>query len=391
MAPVYQDSPLVSPSLNLVFQELHSDAVSLDSTPRTPISQNGQEEQQIKTSLLPGMSTHPMFTELVVRVIGAPVTIGQPLKGVELGAKAMRQGALEETVRFIGWDYIDIGDLDLEPRRNYGDILSPDVNDFTDKDGEVNETSKMGQREPDSKRLLKNHNLKSQDGCSLAVHEVYYSRSKIQNCRHIGFGCGQVFNAVRTAGLKKHFSLTIGGDHSIASGSISGMLSVHPNLAVLWVDAHADCNTPDISTSGHYHGMPAAHVMGWFRKKAKGFAWMERRVWEAIGDSDEISSGPYKLDEERIAFIGLRDIDPSESQLMRESKVKFYTMKHVDEMGIAKVVAESLDAIDPDHNRPLYLSFDIDGCDPHIAPGTGTKARGGLTYREAHYICEVLA
>ncbi len=95
--------------------------------------------------------------------------------------------------------------------------------------------------------------------------------------------------------------------------------------------------------------------------------------------------------ETRLAFIGLRDLDPLEKDSLLKSKVTCFTMKDVDKHGIAKVMEMALKAVDPHNNRPLHLSLDIDSCDPQVAPGTGTKARGGLTYREIHYICEAMA
>jgi arginase len=140
------------------------------------------------------------------------------------------------------------------------------------------------------------------------------------------------------------------------------------------VDAHADANTPDTSPSLHYHGMPAAHVMGWFKKPIAGFEWLKG-----------------KLSPQRIAYIGLRDIDPEEGRMLTEAGIRCFTMQQVDRLGISEVVRMALEAVDPYHKRPLPLSFDIDAIDPAYAPGTGTLARGGLTYRESHYICEDLA
>jgi len=143
---------------------------------------------------------------------------------------------------------------------------------------------------------------------------------------------------------------------------------------VLWVDAHADANTPDTSPSLHYHGMPAAHVMGWFQKSVPGFEWLKSR-----------------LPEGRIAYIGLRDVDPEEGQMLQDHGIPCFTMHDVDRYGIAECVRMALHAIDPYQQRPLHLTFDIDAVDPLFAPGTGTLARGGLTSRESHYICEELA
>eukprot|EP00922_Rhytidocystis_sp_ex-Travisia-forbesii_P036708 GHVS01054592.1.p1 GENE.GHVS01054592.1~~GHVS01054592.1.p1 ORF type:complete len:557 (+),score=121.69 GHVS01054592.1:362-2032(+) len=390
--------------------------------------------------------TKYLFTDSVVRLIGAPIATGQPLGGVEEGPNAVRKGGIQATVEFLGWQFEDAGDLVLVPPEStvnktvgketekekeedqeggkkssaakkpfVAQTLTPPTPGFSTAEDEFTTTDASG------KERLKNKSH------TRPIHEVYYSRKKIKNCSSIGFACCQIFCAVREAALAKRFCLTVGGDHSLATGTITAMLSAYPNLAVIWVDAHGDSNTPDSSPSGHYHGMPAAHVLGWFRKRAKGFHWREKRFWESREEEDKktdeedkktdeedkmllsgsngggdgggdgmVAAGDatadvFTLDEARLAFIGLRDLDPLESRMIGASKVTSYTMKHIDQLGIGEVVARSLDVIDPDQNRPLYLSLDIDSCDPYIAPGTGTKARGGLTYREVHYICETLA
>jgi len=184
---------------------------------------------------------------------------------------------------------------------------------------------------------------------------------------------------VRAAATAGELPLVVGGDHSIAAGSISAAASVHEGLAVVWVDAHADANTPATSPSGNFHGMPAACLLGWFGEDGlpPGFSeWMPARGC---------------LPEDRLAYIGLRDVDVTERQLLRESRCLALSMREVDRYGIATVVEMAIKAIDPRGERPIWLSLDVDAVDPHFAPGTGTMARGGLTYREIHYVCEELA
>jgi ornithine carbamoyltransferase len=198
--------------------------------------------------------------------------------------------------------------------------------------------------------------------------------AKVKNADLIGAACHSVHTAVLQASIDGKFALTIGGDHSIASGSISALLESYPDLAVVWVDAHADANTPETSPSNHYHGMPAAHVMGWFKRGVLGFEWLRTVLPEA-----------------RLAYIGLRDIDPEEGRLLRESCVHVYTIHDVMKLGIGQVVASALNKVDPHGKSPLHLSFDVDSLDPCDAPGTGTLARGGLSFREAQYICTEMA
>jgi arginase len=196
----------------------------------------------------------------------------------------------------------------------------------------------------------------------------------VKNSVVIGHSLRRLFEAMKRIS-ESSFILNIGGDHSIGSASILGRLSVHSDLGVIWVDAHGDCNTPESSESKNYHGMPAAHAMGWFSKTTPGFEWM-----------DEPLKRP--LNESKLVYIGLRDLDPRERDLLRKSKVHIFTMKDIDRLGIAGVMTEALKHLP---TGPLHLSFDIDAIDPSVAPGTGTLARGGLSYRESHYICESLA
>ncbi|TEB15819.1 hydrolase, partial [Perkinsus sp. BL_2016] len=175
----------------------------------------------------------------------------------------------------------------------------------------------------------------------------------------------------------RDFVLTLGGDHSVGSATILAALKRHPTIRVLWVDAHGDCNTPEISESHNYHGMSAAHAMGWFKgSRIPGF--------------DFIPEGGLKenfLHEDRLVYIGLRDLDDGEKKLLRQSKCKYFTMQDIDRLGIATVMELAIAHLDA-KKYPVHLTFDIDAVDPVHAPGTGTLARGGLSYREAHYLCE---
>ncbi|EER00946.1 Arginase, putative [Perkinsus marinus ATCC 50983] len=275
-------------------------------------------------------------------MIGAPISEGQDYdSGVAKAPQALRDGGLSAVVEEVGWGFEDRGDLDLDQLADTPVPNAPPV--------------------PSSRATI-----------------PFYDNAKIKNCEKIGRACGHIFDAVYNAANEGKFVLTVGGDHSLGCPTIAGVMRARPNACVVWVDAHGDCNHPETSPSGNYHGMPAAHAMGWFEKRARGFEWM-----------DEHLSHPLK--EDRIAFIGLRDIDPEERRLLRQSKVKCFTMTDVDRLGISAVMEEALKQINPRGDRPIHLSLDIDGIDPVIAPGTGTKAKGGLTYRESHYICERLA
>ncbi|KAK9450153.1 uncharacterized protein V1518DRAFT_194388 [Limtongia smithiae] len=179
------------------------------------------------------------------------------------------------------------------------------------------------------------------------------------------------------------FPLVIGGDHSLAIGTISGMLSQHPDACLLWIDAHADINTPDSTPSGNIHGCPVAFVAGLVDPLPAQFSWLESSV------SGSASAPRLPLD--RLAYIGLRDVDSGERAILRQHNVAAFSMHHIDKYGIGKVVEMALARINPTGKAPVYVSFDIDALDPEHAPATGTPVRGGLSLREACYICEAVA
>ncbi|RKP06055.1 arginase [Thamnocephalis sphaerospora] len=180
---------------------------------------------------------------------------------------------------------------------------------------------------------------------------------------------------VRAHCAKGELSLTVGGDHSLAIGSISGSIAVYgEDLCVVWVDAHADINTPETTESGNLHGCPVAFLLGLTRGQVPGFDWVE----------------PI-LRKERLVYIGLRDVDAGEKRILREQGIRAFSMHEVDKYGIGRVVEMALDHVNPQRNLPIHLSFDVDALDPSVAPSTGTPVRGGLTFREGHYICEAIA
>jgi len=155
-------------------------------------------------------------------------------------------------------------------------------------------------------------------------------------------------------------------------GTISGTLSTYPNACVIWIDAHADINTSETTSSGNIHGMPVSFLLG-LGPKIPEFAWVK----------------PV-LAPSRIVYIGLRDVDSGEKRILKENNIKAFSMHEVDKYGIGKVVEMALDHVNPKRDLPIHLSFDVDALDPSVAPSTGTPVRGGLTFREGHYICEAI-
>jgi len=187
----------------------------------------------------------------------------------------------------------------------------------------------------------------------------------------------QLSNQVYEQALQGRFVLTLGGDHSIAIGSIAGTAKairerLGKDLAVIWVDAHADINTPETSESGNIHGMPVAWLTGLANEPKGGpFGWITEEM---------------RISVRKLVYIGLRDVDKGEKKILRENGIKAFSMHDVDKYGIGRVMEMALGHIGSD--TPIHLSFDVDALDPAHAPSTGTPVRGGLTLREGDYIAE---
>ncbi|KAH6851403.1 arginase [Alternaria rosae] len=175
--------------------------------------------------------------------------------------------------------------------------------------------------------------------------------------------------------------LTLGGDHSIAIGTVSGTAKavrerLGKDIAVIWVDAHADINTPESSESGNIHGMPVSFLTGIAEEKEREdvFGWLTK---------------DHLISPKKLVYIGLRDIDKGEKDILRRWGIKAFSMHEIDRHGIGKVMDMALGWIGSD--TPIHLSFDVDALDPMWAPSTGTPVRGGLTLREGDFIAECVA
>jgi len=166
------------------------------------------------------------------------------------------------------------------------------------------------------------------------------------------------------------FPICIGGDHSISLGTVAG--TAHGKRSgLIWVDAHTDFNTPASSETGNIHGMPVAHLLG-------------------LGDPKLSSlAGGWHIRPEDVVMIGIRSVDPRERELLLEHRISVYTMKEVDQLGMTRIAAETLEKLGG--LEKLHVSFDADALDPSIAPGVGTPVPGGLSYREAHLLMELLS
>ena len=202
----------------------------------------------------------------------------------------------------------------------------------------------------------------------------------------VGKGCEMIAHAVQHEIKAGKFPLILGGDHSIAAGSLAGILSVKPNTGIIWVDAHADLNSPQMSQSGNMHGMPVGLLMKEVMKEEDtsdipGFEWMGRSDMKRA-----------RLRPDSIVYVGLRDVDPAERRVIRDLGIRVFTMHDIDRYGIGEVMDRVLGyLLERQPERPIHISYDIDAVDPVHAPATGTAVRGGLTYREAHYVCEAVA
>ena len=248
--------------------------------------------------------------------------LGSDRRGVDMGPSAIRYAGLSEAVRNAGVSCDDTGDLPV-PR----------------PEG----------RDPDAER--------PEDGNAKYLKETRWV-------------CRRVESAVADALEDGDCPVILGGDHSIAIGSVGGA-SRDRDVGVLWLDAHGDFNTPETTPSGNIHGMPLAAVLG-------------------RGAFGEMSWPTAPVDEENVAMVGLRDVDGEEQTAIRDSTVDAYTMSDIDTRGIVPVVedalASALDGVDA-----LHVSLDMDLLDPDEAPGVGTPVTGGATYREAHAAMELVA
>ena len=235
--------------------------------------------------------------------------------------------------------------------------------------------------------LLKEHGLNTMlasSGYRIVVEpdilSTDFSRSNVnsdkfnaRNCEEVGFVCEKIYHRVKEHAETENFLLILGGDHCIPIGTIPAIISARKDTGIVWVDAHADINVPATSGSGNMHGMPVSFLMGLVENAASypSMQWFK----PCITPKD-------------VVYIGLRDLDEPEKQLIKTLGIKAFTMYDIDKLGIGKVMEQTNDYL---AGRNLHLSFDIDALDPFYAPHTGTAVRGGLTFREGVFLCESLA
>eukprot|EP00538_Stauroneis_constricta_P006773 CAMPEP_0119551072 /NCGR_PEP_ID=MMETSP1352-20130426/4445_1 /TAXON_ID=265584 /ORGANISM="Stauroneis constricta, Strain CCMP1120" /LENGTH=408 /DNA_ID=CAMNT_0007597081 /DNA_START=38 /DNA_END=1264 /DNA_ORIENTATION=+ len=316
----------------------HSSDVAASETGR---KKTGFGMGQITDQMLPTLKTSKLFQHSkyprTATIIGAPMTYGQPFVGTDHGPQLLRDKGLRGMLTSLGWRVEDLPDL------SYDDIIA---------------SIGSGTADPPNAR----------------------------NCQLVGSGAELLRNKVSETLNEGRFPLILGGDHSIGAGSLAGILEVQPNTGVIWVDAHADLNTPATSGSGNMHGMPIGLLLDHAKYQP------ETAVnFDELPGFEFLKDGP-RLAPDQIVYVGLRDVDPTEREWINNLGIKAYTMFDIDRHGIGAVMDQAFsDLLSKDPNRPLHLSYDIDAIDPILAPATGTTVRGGLTYREAHFVAEAVA
>lgn len=260
---------------------------------------------------------------MTVRIIGAPTDYGQDRRGVDMGPSAIRYAGLADALASAGVDVADAGDLRV-PRAE--------------------------ERDPDSRQP--------------SVGRAKFLRETEEVTTDLAERVAESIDAGETP-------LVLGGDHSVAIGSLRGSAR-DASIGAVWFDAHGDYNTPTTSPSGNVHGMPLAAALG-------------HAEWEGV----DWANAPG-LREENVAYVGLRALDDTEREAIRGSDLTAYTMSDIDERGITDVVEAAL-SVAADGVDGIHVSLDMDWLDPTIAPGVGTPVRGGVTYREAHHAMELVA
>lgn len=256
-----------------------------------------------------------------IAILGVPMDLGQGRRGVDMGPSALRYGRLEERLEGLGHDVRDLGDIDVPAAEELG----------------------ISHHGPGGGMAYLDEIRKA---CEATVEALLKLPEEV-------------------------FPLVLGGDHSIALGSVTGC-SRRQRTGVVWVDAHGDFNTPDTSPSGNIHGMPLATLCGLGDPRLIDIAW-----------------DGAKVRPEDVVLIGVRDLDGGEKQLMRQAGVTVYTMKEIDRMGLPRIAEETLARLGA--LPRLHVSFDADVLDPEIAPGVGTPVAGGFTFREAHLLMELFS
>jgi arginase len=259
-----------------------------------------------------------------IRIIGVPMDLGQSRRGVDMGPSALRVAGLQTRLKQLGHTVEDIGNLPV--------------------------------RQPE---------------------EQPYGEKRAKYLHEIAESCRDLAEMTEKTLAEGFLPLVLGGDHSIAMGTTSGVSDFFrkqsKKIGCLWLDAHGDMNTPDSSPSGNVHGMPLAAVIGY-----------------GAPELVELLGYKPKVEPRNVSIVGVRDLDAKERRLVKDSGVHAFTMRDIDERGMREVMSEAL-RFATDDTEGTAVSLDMDLVDPEDAPGVGTPVRGGITYREAHLAMEMIA
>jgi arginase len=267
------------------------------------------------------MSERKVLERRRVHLLGVPMDLGGGRRGVDMGPSAIRIAGLEDAVRALGHEFEDLGNVPVQA--------------------------------PESRQHVDPH--------ARFLPEI------VRCCRRLR---ARVERVLSDGG----FPLVVGGDHSIACGTVGGLSAWHARagqrIGLIWFDAHGDFNTPQTSPSGNVHGMPLAACLGYGAPELT-----------ALGDRVPM------IDPRNAVLVGVHQVDAGERDLIRKSGIKAYTMREIDMMGMHRVMREAIE-IASDGTAGFHLSYDMDGCDPSVAPGVGTAVPGGTSYRESHLVME---
>lgn len=266
----------------------------------------------------------PPGRDKAVSILGVPLGYGTSMAGVDMGPAALRVARLNQRIGSLGYSVRDLGDLRLE-----------------------------------------------------RPQAVPQQTDRLKYVQEISAACEQLAREVEEIKTAGELPIVLGGDHSIAIGSIAGVASYYrkreESLGLIWFDAHADMNTPETTPSGNIHGMPLAVLLGF-----------------GTHELTSVAGFSPKLDPALSVHIGARDLDPGERELIHKLRIRFITMREIDERGMSACMDEAIN-IASRANAGYSVTFDVDVLDPGDAPGSGTLVRGGLTYREAHLAMEKIA
>jgi arginase len=252
-------------------------------------------------------------------IVGAPLDLGSGRRGVDMGPSAIRYAGLDTRLAELGYEYVDRG--------NVGTAVA--------------------------------------EATSVVDEQARFLPQIKETCRHIA-------ELVAGAARDESVPVVLGGDHSVALGTLSGLHQVHGPGGVIWIDAHGDLNSPETSPSGNVHGMVLAAALGLAGDRFSDDGW-----------------GLPAVVPGRVALIGVRSLDNGEREVLKDLDARVFTMSDLDRLGVERAVREAL--VHVAGPGFVHISLDMDALDPDVAPGVGTPVRGGLSYREAHLAMELIA